>query len=180
MSFYSHNSYYLSKQTSLVAQTVKNLPAMQETWVHFLGWENPLEQEMATHSSILAWRIPWTEEPGRLQSIGQQIVKTRLSDFRTHIHTIRKIEMRERLTSYKRATRGNLVNTILFCILTLVENMWTYTYDKITQNQYTHTQGQRKPRKSEIGQWILKCQYPGNTVPEFCKKLLVGNWVKFT
>ena len=53
----------------LVAQTVKNLPAMQKTWVLFLGWEDPLEEGMATHSSILAWRIPWTEEPGRLQSM---------------------------------------------------------------------------------------------------------------
>ena len=55
---------------SLVAQTVKNLPAMQETEVQSLGWEDPLEKGMATHSSILAWRIPWTEEPGGLQSIG--------------------------------------------------------------------------------------------------------------
>ena len=55
---------------SLIAQLVKNLPAMQETWVRFLGPENPLEKEMATHSSILAWEIPWTEEPGWLQSIG--------------------------------------------------------------------------------------------------------------
>ena len=47
-----------------VAQTVKNLPAMQETWVQSLGWEDPLEEEMAAHSSILAWRIPWTEESG--------------------------------------------------------------------------------------------------------------------
>ena len=53
-----------------VAQTVKNLPAMQEAWVQFLGWEDPLEKGMATHSSILAWRIPWTEEPGGLQSLG--------------------------------------------------------------------------------------------------------------
>ena len=51
---------------------VKNLPAMQETWVRSLGQEDPLEKEMATHSSILAWRIPWTEEPDRLQSIGSQ------------------------------------------------------------------------------------------------------------
>ena len=51
---------------SLIAQVVKNLPAMQETGVRFLGQEDPLEEEMATHSSILAWRIPWTEEPGRL------------------------------------------------------------------------------------------------------------------
>ena len=54
----------------LVAQTIKHLPAMRETWVLSLGWEGPLEKEMATHSSILAWKIPWTEEPGRLQSMG--------------------------------------------------------------------------------------------------------------
>ena len=58
--------------TSLVAQSVKNLPAVQETWVRFLSWEDSLEKEMATHSSILAWRIPWTEESGRLQSMGSQ------------------------------------------------------------------------------------------------------------
>ena len=57
---------------SLVAQSVKNLPAMQETRVRFLGWEDPLEKEMATHSSVLAWSIPWTEEPGGLQSMGSQ------------------------------------------------------------------------------------------------------------
>ena len=54
---------------SLVAQMVKSLPAVWETWVPSLGWEDPLEKGMATHSSILAWRIPWTEEPGGLQSI---------------------------------------------------------------------------------------------------------------
>ena len=54
------------ERASLGAQSVKNLPAMQETWVQFLGQEDPLEKEMATHSRILAWRIPWTEEPGRL------------------------------------------------------------------------------------------------------------------
>ena len=53
---------------------VKNPPVMQETWVGFLGWEDPLEKEMATHSSILTWEIPWTEEPGRLQSMGLQRV----------------------------------------------------------------------------------------------------------
>ena len=56
----------------LVAQTVKNLPAMQETKVQSLGWEDPLEKGMAIHSSILAWRIPWTEEPGGLQSMRSQ------------------------------------------------------------------------------------------------------------
>ena len=57
-----------------MAQTVKNLAAMQETWVRSLGREDPPEKEMATHSSILAWRIPWTEEPGGLQSMGLQRV----------------------------------------------------------------------------------------------------------
>ena len=57
----------------VVAQSVKN-PAMQETWVQSQGWDDPLEKEMATHSSILVWRIPWTEEPGGLQSLGSQSV----------------------------------------------------------------------------------------------------------
>ena len=60
----------LKTKTSLVAQTVKNSPAMQEMWVRSLGREGPLGKEMANHSSTLAWRIPWTEEPGGLQSMG--------------------------------------------------------------------------------------------------------------
>ena len=63
-----------------MAQTVTRLSAVQETWVRSLGWEDPLEKEMATHSSTLAWKIPWTEEPGRLQSMGSQS-RTQLSDF---------------------------------------------------------------------------------------------------
>ena len=59
---------------SLVAQRLKHLPAVWETRVQSLSWEDPLEKVMATHSSILAWRIPWTEEPGRLQSRGSQRV----------------------------------------------------------------------------------------------------------
>ena len=59
-------------KTSLLAQMVKRLPAMQETWVQSLGREDPLEKEMATHSSTLSWKIPWTEEPGSLQSVGSQ------------------------------------------------------------------------------------------------------------
>ena len=55
-----------------MAQTVKNVPAMQETGVRSLGWEDPLEKEMATHSSILAWKIPWTEETAGLQSMASQ------------------------------------------------------------------------------------------------------------
>ena len=63
-----------------MAQRLKGLPAMQETWVQSLGQEDPPEKEVATHSSILAWRIPWWEEPGRLQSTGLQS-RTRLSYF---------------------------------------------------------------------------------------------------
>ena len=58
-----------------MAQRLKRLPAMQETWVQSLGQEDPLEKEMVTHSSILAWRIPWTEEPGGLQPMGSQRVR---------------------------------------------------------------------------------------------------------
>ena len=65
-----------NRLTSIVAQSAKNLPAVLETWVRFLGWEDLLEKEMATHSSILAWRVPWTEEPGGLQSMGSQELDT--------------------------------------------------------------------------------------------------------
>ena len=58
-----------------MAQTVKNLPAMWETWVQSLDWEDPLEEGIATHTSVLAWRIPWTEESGGLQSLGSQRVR---------------------------------------------------------------------------------------------------------
>ena len=68
-------SFSFSISPSLVAQTVKRLPTMRETWVQSLGWEDLLEKEMATHCSILAWKIPWMEEPGRLQSMGSQRVK---------------------------------------------------------------------------------------------------------
>ena len=71
--------------TSLVAQAVKRLPAVQETQVRSLGWEDPLEKEMATHSSTLAWRIPWTEESGRLQSMGRKESDT---TERLHFHFI--------------------------------------------------------------------------------------------
>ena len=63
-----------------VTQVVKNPPAMWETWVRSLGWEDPLEEGMATHPSILAWRVLWTEEPGGLQSMGVAKSRTRLGD----------------------------------------------------------------------------------------------------
>ena len=68
---------------SLVAQMVKNLPAMQETWVQSLGREDPPEKKMATHSSILAWRIPWTEESGGLWSMGLQKSQTQINNYHT-------------------------------------------------------------------------------------------------
>ena len=72
--FVSKNWTSYQHPCSLVAQRLKHLPAMWETWVRSLGLEDPLEKEMATHSSILAWRIPWTEEPSGLQSTGSQRV----------------------------------------------------------------------------------------------------------
>ena len=72
---------------SLVAQMVKNSPAIQETWVQSLGWEDPLKKGMATHSSILAWRIPWTEEPDRLQFMGSQRVRHDWATFTFDINT---------------------------------------------------------------------------------------------
>ena len=74
---------FLDYGTSLVAQTVKRLPTMRETQVQSLGWEILLEKEMVTHSSILAWKIPWTEKPGRLQSMGSQRVG---HDWAIHFH----------------------------------------------------------------------------------------------
>ena len=66
---------FFSGRTSLVTQTVKRLPTMRETQVWYLSWEDPLEKEMATHSSTFAWKIPWMEEPDRLQSMGSQRVR---------------------------------------------------------------------------------------------------------
>ena len=74
MSHVGFRAHLKSVWAPLVAQIIKNPPAMQETWVSSLGWEDPLEEGMATHSSILAWRIPWTEEPGGLRSIRSQRV----------------------------------------------------------------------------------------------------------
>ena len=74
-----NNSNYLvfraHKINKLGSSDSKELPTMKETWVGYLGWEDPLEKGMAAHSSILAWRIPWIEEPGRLQSMGLQSIR---------------------------------------------------------------------------------------------------------
>ena len=86
--FVKYSFYYVEvhPSTSLVAQMVKRLPTMQETWVQSLGREDLLEKEMASHSSILAWKIPWTEQPGRLQSMGNATSRTWLSDFTFTFH----------------------------------------------------------------------------------------------
>ena len=85
------------KRAVLVAQMVKNLPAVQETWVQSLDWEDPLEEGMATHSSILAWRIPWTEEPGGPQCTGLQRVghnrATKHSTAQQHGKKTRKMKL---------------------------------------------------------------------------------------
>ena len=84
--FWCHNFLPLYCSYFLIAQMVKRLPTMQETWVQSLGWEDTLEKEMATHSSILAWKIPWMEEPGWLLSMGSQRVgHDWLSNFTTYL-----------------------------------------------------------------------------------------------
>ena len=89
---------YFSRSSTVIymAQTVKNLPAMQLTWIRSLGLEDHLEKEMATHSSILVWRIPWTEEPGGLQSMGPQGIRHNWSDL-AHTHTPKCAEEPESL-----------------------------------------------------------------------------------
>ena len=84
----NHQSIYKCLRASLVAQKVKSLLAIQETQVRSLVWEDPLEKDMATHSSILAWRIPWIEKSDRLQSMGSQRVRNNwVTNTHTHTHT---------------------------------------------------------------------------------------------
>ena len=86
-----------------MAQMVKNPPTMQETWVQYLGGEDPLEKGMATYSSILAWRIPWTGKPGGLQSMGSQRVR---HDWMTNVFTFKTLEQ---LQNQSRMTQTHLV-----------------------------------------------------------------------
>ena len=78
--------------SSLVDKTVKNLPAMHKTWVQSLGQEDPLEKGMVTYASILAWEIPWTAEPGRLQSMGSQ-TQTQLSDKHITVQSLSHVQL---------------------------------------------------------------------------------------
>ena len=82
---HTHTHIYIYAWASLMAQMVKNLPAMQETWVRFLDWKDPLEKRMVTHSGIIVWRVSWTKEPHRLQSMGLQRVG---HDWATNTYTI--------------------------------------------------------------------------------------------
>ena len=106
--------YYFSYSTgaSLLAQTVKNPPAMREIWVRFLGQEDPLEKRMATHSSILVWRIPQTEKPGRLQPMGPQKVRHNwVTNFHLHISYKYKTWWNMNVTIFKFKN-----SIILFCV----------------------------------------------------------------
>ena len=100
---------------------VKCLPAMQETRVQFLGREDPLEKEMATHSSTLAWKIPWTEEPGKLPSMGSQRVE---HDCETSLHSLISCVTLE----------SNIMSPSLFLCITLIIPLGLF--NKVTQTQY--------------------------------------------
>ena len=85
--------HYITIVSNMVAQRLKRLPPVQETWVQSLGQEDPLEKEMVSHSSILAWRTPWTEKPGRLHTVhGVAKSRTRLSNFTTSPHIVVLVE----------------------------------------------------------------------------------------
>ena len=91
---------------SVVAQMIKNLPPMRKTWVQSPGWEDPLKKGMATHSSILAWKVPWTEEPGRLTPV-HGVTKSRTRNEKFSLHFLLKEENRgsERLNDFFRVTQ---------------------------------------------------------------------------
>ena len=92
-----------------MAQTVKRLPTMRETWAQTLGREDLLEKEMVTHSSILAWKIPWTEEPGRLQSmVWQRVSWTQLSEFTFFLSFLSKLSLARKSPQGKSHYAGDL------------------------------------------------------------------------
>ena len=104
---------------SLVVQTVKNLPAMQETWIWSLDREDPMEKGMATHFSILAWRIPWSEEPGGLQSKGSQRVK---QDWMTNTFTF----WLEHNSSQQKTVFQTYLSQIIFALHPLMRLLFAY------------------------------------------------------
>ena len=110
--------------TSLVVQMVKCLPTMWETWVRSLDWEDPLEKEMATHSSILAWKIPWMEEPGRLQSTGRKELDTteqlhftsRNWDLASYVAKRRFFKTEKNIFPKKKHNYGNSIKLNIFTV----------------------------------------------------------------
>ena len=120
--------------TSLVAQRLKHLPAMRETWVRFLGREDPLEKEIATHSSIPAWRIPWMEEPGGLQSSGSQRVGHDRATLLSLSHFL-KSSFKKLKSCYRQADiqkeywhKANHCSTICNCKRRLADNVTTTSW----------------------------------------------------
>jgi len=116
---------------------MKNMPAMQKIWNRFLGWEDPLEEAMATHSSILAGKIPWTEEPGRLQSMGSQRVEHNWETEHTHLISNFVLEM---IQSYLKGTLGRkssilfLVSFLSILALFLLIRILSYSLKKRKKN----------------------------------------------
>ena len=109
-------------RASIVAHVVKSLPWMQETWVWSMGWEDPLEKRMATHSSILSWRIPWTEEPGGLQSMELQKVR---HDWVTNIHKHISRIQRNPVWQAWWGVGITYLSELPFCTFNIL-NLWTF------------------------------------------------------
>ena len=135
---------------SLVAQRIKRLPAMQETQVQSLGWEDPLEKEMATHSSTLAWRIPWTEEPGRLQSTGSQRVG---HDWATSLQWLYNIQLKTSRGVLFLPPSDAYIRSFLYLLYTLIKLYYTKALSDQTS--------------SLAPDWILLLQRP-RTLASFC------------
>ena len=124
---------------SLVAQMVKRLPTMWETWVRSLGWQDLLEKEMVTHSSILAWRIPWTEEPGRQQPMGSQRVR---HDWVTNTHMVLIVTPSRCVLTQPKMFTCSYVGNVFFWTLVLfcfVLPGHTHTYQSLSSETYHHT-----------------------------------------
>ena len=132
-----------------MAQTVKNLPATQETWVLFLRQEDPLEKEMATHSSILAWRIPWTVEPGGLQSKESRKSWTRLSDQAcTHVDNVGVCACV--------GGKKHMRNLCTFPSILLGTYSCSNTWSKRKVQEWNVALTWVAKERREIGQWVIK------------------------
>ena len=116
----------------MVAQRVRTLPAMQETRIWSLGWEDPLEKEIATHSSILAWKIPWMEKPGRLQSMGLQRVG---QDWVTSLHFKRRLGQIANNMFWGEPEKEPCSKTLHFCKISIYYHQKTKLHYKIYRYQ---------------------------------------------